>query len=146
MERRLLVCSSIVLWSLVASDVAGVAGCDTLTGPGPAGSYTYTSYDTTGVAVVTGWFIMNISDSSTVSGEWHFSPLGTPQGIGPQTGGGKLVGAFRDGKLWIELNPEFRDNNLELAGTLQGNRYAGTWTWLSFIGVTNHGTFEAMQH
>lgn len=146
MDRRLPVRGSLVFWCLLVSVTAGAAGCDALTAPGPAGSYRYTSYDTTGVAVVTGWFTMNIADSGPVSGEWHFSPLGKPQGIGPQTGDGRLVGSFRDGRLWIELNPQVFDDNLQLIGTFQGNRYAGTWTWSSFIGVTNHGTFEAMQH
>ncbi len=60
----------------------------------PFGAFAYTSYDTTGVALVTGWFTMNFSDSNTISGEWHFRPIGNPENIGPQTGDGTLVGGL----------------------------------------------------
>jgi hypothetical protein len=71
--------------------------------------------------------------------------VGNPQDIGPQTGDGTLVGGFHNGKLWVELNPQFRDNNLQLTGTLVGNRYSGEWAWISFVGITSTGTFEAVR-
>jgi hypothetical protein len=117
--------------------------CDQPTSP-PAGSFRYTSYDSTGIAIVNGWFTMNFKDS-TIAGEWHFKPINNPQNIGPQTGDGNLVGGIRNGEIWIELNPQFRDNNLSLIGTLQGDRYSGQWAWISFIGITNQGTFEAIR-
>jgi hypothetical protein len=126
--------------------VAAVVGCtDSPTQPAPAGSFAYTSYDTTGAAVVTGWFTLDVSDSGAVSGEWHFWGIGNPRDVGPQIGGGALVGGFAEGDLWLELNPQFRDHNLSLHGTLQDDRYAGEWVWSSFVGVTNHGTFEAFR-
>ena len=119
-------------------------GCnDTGTEPTPAGAYGYTSYDSKGVAVVEGWLTMILSDTGAVSGEWHFRAIGAPQNIGPQTGDGSLIGAVDKERVWVDLNPRFRDNNLLLDGKIDGNRYSGSWAWISFIGVTNQGTFEA---
>ena len=113
--------------------------------PGTTERYTYASYDTNGVALVTGWFMLHYADDSTITGEWHFNPVGNPQNIGPQTGNGILAGGVENGEVWVELNPQFRDNNLQLTGMIQGNRYAGEWAYISFIGVTNHGPFEAFR-
>ena len=111
----------------------------------PVGGFAYTSYDTTGVALVTGWFTLSVSDSSTISGEWHFRAIGNPENIGPQTGDGTLIGGLAEGEVWLELNPGIRDNNLQLHGILEGDRYAGDWMWITLFGVTNHGTFKALR-
>lgn len=133
-----------VILPLILSTVwVGCSG--TPTQPVPRGAFAYASYDTAGVALVTGWFTMDVSDSSTITGEWHLRPIGDPEGIGPQTGDGVLLGGFSEGEVWVELNPQYRDNNLQLRGILQGDRYAGEWIWVSFVGVTNHGTFEALR-
>ena len=111
--------------------------------PVPAGAFSYTSYDTTGAALISGWFTMSVSDSGIISGEWHFNPVGNPQNIGPQTGEGNLVGGMEGDTVWIELNPQYADYNLQLHGILQGDNYSGEWRYISFPGITNHGTFEA---
>jgi hypothetical protein len=122
-------------------------GCSqTATEPIPAGAYSYESYNNNGVAIVGGWFTMSLSDTGTISGEWHFKAIGTPENIGPQTGDGTLIGGMDKGRVWIELNPQFRDNNLQLDGKIDGNRYSGKWVWISFVGVANQGTFEATRN
>ncbi len=118
---------------------------DPSTDPTQGGRYQYASYDSSGILVVHGWFKLTFVNSESVSGEWHFAPVGNPRDIGPQTGDGTLAGGFHDGKLWIDLNPQFRDNNLLLSGTLDGNRYSGEWAWISFVGITSTGTFEAVK-
>jgi len=125
---------------------ASLNGCTVFTDPGSDGRYHYTSYDTTGTALVRGWLTMDISDSNTISGEWHFAAVDSPKNIGPQTGDGKLVGGIRGTSVWVELNPQYRDNNLGLIGTLQGNRFSGTWQWISFVGLTNQGPFVAIKN
>jgi hypothetical protein len=122
-----------------------LGSCDQATDLSPAGAYRYAACDTTGTLVVHGWFTMVLSDSDSITGEWHFAAVGSPQHIGPQTGDGKLVGGFHDTTLWIELQPDWVDNNLQLRGTLKGDRYAGTWEWISFKGRTNWGRFEAVK-
>ena len=123
-----------------------LTGCTGLTDPTPEGAFRYASYDTTGTVLVRGWFTMGISDPNMISGEWHFTAVGSPENIGPQTGDGKLVGSIDGGIVRIELNPQYRDNNLGLIGTLEGNRFAGRWEWISFVGVTNQGPFVAEKH
>ena len=111
----------------------------------PDGAYAYGSYDSSGTALVRGWFTIIVSDSTAISGEWHFEPIGNPQRIGPQTGDGSLVGGINGEKFWIELNPKFRNNNLQLNGTLAMGRLSGQWTWIRYDGIANQGTFKAVR-
>ncbi len=111
----------------------------------PSGAYLYTSYDTTGNAIVKGWFTMEYQDSTRISGNWNFEKIGNPQDIGPQVGLGVLVGDIRQGKVYIELNPQFKDNNLQLLGIIEDNKYSGEWVYTSYIGITNRGMFNAIK-
>jgi hypothetical protein len=120
-------------------------GSETGVGQVPSGAYRYTSYDTNGVAVVRGWLTITYQDSAHITGEWRLDKIGNPQGIGPQVGSGKLAGSFHEGKLIVELNPQFRDNNLQLVGYFQQGDYRGEWFWISFVGITGRGTFEAIK-
>ena len=108
----------------------------------PSGSYYYQSYNSDGVKVVEGWFTMEENDS-TISGEWHFAKIGHPEGIGPQVGDGVLTGGYQTDSLWIELNPDFRDNNLQLYGMLDDDMYAGRWMWITYAGISSAGIFTA---
>lgn len=128
---------------LVAIQWTGCKQTSSETIPGRA--YAYTSYDSGGVAVVSGWLTIIVSDSTAISGEWHFTPIGSPQSIGPQTGDGKLVGGINSEKVWIELNPQVRNNNLQLNGTLALGQFAGEWTWISYSGIANQGMFKAVR-
>ena len=114
-------------------------------GPTPSGAYRYASFDTTGVLLVHGWMTLDITDSTQVTGEWHFGKIGNPEDIGPQVGDGELLGSFHQGKLSVELNPNMADNNLRLVGVLTNDRYHGDWVWTSFIGPTSRGVFEAVK-
>jgi hypothetical protein len=111
----------------------------------PDGTYSYTGYDSSGEALVYGWFTMDLSDSNTITGEWHFTPIGNPQYVGPQTGDGVLVGGINSGRIWLELNPQLRDNNIGLTGTMENGRYAGEWIWTGDFGIINQGKFEALR-
>jgi hypothetical protein len=66
--------------------------------------------------------------------------------IGPQVGEGSLIGSIINSSISIELNPQFRDNNLGLAGTINDNIIEGKWYWSSFPGLTNWGTFKAIKN
>jgi hypothetical protein len=131
-----------IIWTgfLVSSCEDGGAGLT------PFGAYSYISYDSTGRAIVRGWLTLLYRDSSRVTGEWHFAAIGNPEGIGPQVGDGNLAGGMNQDSLWVGLHPEFVDNNLVLFGKLEGSHYRGQWTWISFRGPTNHGTFEATRN
>lgn len=111
----------------------------------PPGSFTYRSYNAQGVPLVEGWFTMSTSTSGRITGEWHFRPVGIPRDIGPQIGDGTLVGGSEPGRTWVELNPQAKDNNLQLEGVVEAHRFNGEWFWTSFVGITNHGLFEAIE-
>ncbi len=123
-----------------------IIGCqkNTTIEPIPAGSFQYKAYDTTGTPLITGWFTLIIHDSSHISGEWHFRNINGPHNIsGPQVGDGQLSGHFQDSILSIDLNPNFVDNIVFLYGRFTSNEYVGTWNWMSEIGWTGRGSFEA---
>jgi hypothetical protein len=67
------------------------------------------------------------------------------ENIGPQIGKGHLAGEFHNDTMLIELQPLYRDNNVGLYGTIQGNEFTGKWIYSSFIGITNSGTFIAVR-
>ncbi len=86
----------------------------------PPGSWSYVSYDTLGTPLVSGWFTLVQSESTAVSGEWHFQKIGNPRGIGPQVGDGNYVGGLDDANFRVELQPRFDDNNRSLNGQCTG--------------------------
>lgn len=110
----------------------------------PSGAYSYTAYDSLETIIVTGWFTMEFQDSTTIEGEWHFKKVGNPENIGPQVGDGELIGQKDDSIVYIELNPQYRDNNVLLVGEISENEYTGEWIWSTIIGVTNKGSFHAV--
>lgn len=129
----------IILVSCSNKEVKGIVN------PTFSGTYSYSSFDTTGTPIVKGWFSISFQESVTIKGEWHFEKIGDPENIGPQVGSGELEGGVDKGRIWIELQPKFRDNNLQLDGKIENNYYSGKWQWISFIGHTNYGTFVAVK-
>ena len=119
--------------------------CTQPTDSTPSGAFSYTSYDSTGAPLSSGWFTMKHSDSVTVTGEWHFNAADNPQNVGPQLGEGTLTGMVQGDKVVINLNPEFADNNVGLSGTMTGDRISGIWMWTTFAGPANQGTFTAVK-
>jgi len=141
MQKLIFIVLSVLLFSF-----ASCKDDDSLVGPTPPGAYSYTSYDSLGTAIVKGWFRMIHEDSTKIIGNWSFEKIGNPQDIGPQVGAGKLIGGIDQDRVWVELNPQFKDNNLQLIGSITGNKFSGEWMWLSFAGISNHGTFEAIKN
>jgi len=140
-----------ILTSIVSS--CEDSGREIGTGPIPSGIYRYTSYDIAGRPIVKGWLALSFQDSASITGEWHLDRIGDPQGIGPQAptmsgqvGSGRLIGGMNEGEVWVELNPQVRDDNLQLIGKIDNDIYRGQWLWISFSGISNHGTFEAVRN
>ncbi|MCU0411540.1 MAG: hypothetical protein MUF82_03275 [Bacteroidetes bacterium] len=111
----------------------------------PSGAYSYMSFDSSGTAIVKGWFTLTMTDSSHVTGEWNFMEIVESTESSLQTGHGALAGGFSNGRLIVDLHPDYRDNNLLLIGTVDGTGYSGRWEWISFAGVSNYGTFHAQR-
>lgn len=136
-----VVATALTFWSCLNGNDAAFVGPP----QGPAGAFAYTSFDESGTLIVTGWLNINLTDPDSITGEWHLQKIGNPENIGPQVGTGALIGGSYENQLWIELNPQFRDNNLQLVGTLRDQTLSGEWFWISFPGVTGQGTFEAVR-
>ncbi len=104
--------------------------------------YEYTAFDSSGTTVAQGWLFLKLKDN-LVRGEWDIEAVGLPQNIGPQTGSGNLLGGYSSDSIWVDLQPQMRDNNLLLNGRLTDNNFSGKWIYISFIGPTNAGIFLA---
>ncbi|MCC6397300.1 MAG: hypothetical protein IT282_09790 [Bacteroidetes bacterium] len=138
-----------ILMPIVVS--VAMIGCkDSSSNPGalldvPQGTYAYIARDTTGVPVVCGWLAIALSDTGRVSGSWHLQALQFQTGYGPQVGEGELRGSIVDTTLHVNLNPQWKDNNVFLSGRFDSASYSGQWRWVSYIGVTNVGSFTAVK-
>ena len=113
--------------------------------PLPEGAFAYTSYNSSGKLIAIGWLSFDSHDSSYIEGEWKINKVGNPWSIGPQIREDILIGSFIEGKLHIELNPNFVDNNLGLIVGLEGNIYSGKWFYSNFIGLTDQRRFVAVR-
>jgi hypothetical protein len=119
-----------------------ILGPDNLTG-----NYTYTAFDSTNkTTVIKGWFKINVYDTTKISGEWHFQKVGNPQNVGPQVGDGQLIGELQKNQIFLELNPQFRDNNVGLIGETGRQKLKGQWHYSGFPGPINWGYFEAVKN
>lgn len=110
---------------------------------GEEAAYDYTARDSS-AEVVRGILWIAVDDSGRIAGRWQLEqvrPTSSP--IGPQTGEGELVGMIEEAEFWINLNPEYADNNVFLVGTSGDDGLKGVWQFLGFPGVLGRGTFEA---
>ncbi|MCI0493570.1 hypothetical protein L0Z72_01075 [candidate division KSB1 bacterium] len=105
--------------------------------------YVYSGFDSSQVKIISGWFMLLHQDSVNVSGSWEFQKIGEPQQIGPQVGTGAFKGVIDDERISIDLNPDYRDNNVILNGVVSGDTISGSWMYVGFAGPINSGTFQA---
>ncbi len=105
--------------------------------------YEYTGFDSTGTVIVTGWLVFDQWDSSRVEGEWSFWAVGSAENVGPQLGSGIFEGGHDSTCIWLNLNPDWVDNNVFLSGIKKGNKITGKWSYSGFMGVVNQGLFRA---
>lgn len=131
----------------IASAITILHGCEDMGANqgSPEGTYHYTGFDSMGTVIVQGSLTLEYQDSTHITGDWRLSVVGIPKLIGPQAGTGKLSGNAAGDRLWINLNPQWVDNNVFLDGHLAGNRYSGVWQYSGFPGVLNHGTFDSVR-
>ena len=101
----------------------------------PIGAFQYTGYDEAGNIIETGWLKLVVSDPNNVVGTWQLHTRGS----------GELRGAIENGRVVVDLNPRFVDNNFILDGTIQNGIYSGSWSQIGFGGVMGSGRFEARQ-
>lgn len=89
----------------------------------------------------------------TISGTWEsrwIPGADSTLDIGPQVGSGELRGAIlhgeeQEGRLLLDLNPYFADNNTGFNAARVGDRLVGTWSWTAFDGPRTSGGFTAVR-
>jgi hypothetical protein len=108
-------------------------------------SYQYTAYDSLGKAIVQGTLTINFADSGSAQGQWDFFELHPISYRGPQVGEGELIGNLSKNQIWINLNPHYADNNVMLQGELNNKKITGRWSWITIIGPTSSGDFDAIE-
>ncbi len=118
---------------------------DTSNDLGKGQRYSYIAYNDKDQPVVRGWFTLNF-DSTVISGKWQFEAIGNVHDVGPQVGSDSLSGQINGNRITVGLNPQFADNNVYLDGILNNQTISGKWEWVSFIGPTNSGKFEAEKY
>ena len=125
----------------------GSLECDSKSKPAapasPIGVYQYSGYDKAGKKIVEGLLEITSIESNYLKGTWQLKPIGNPDKIGPQVGTGTFVGDLDKDSVRINLNPNMADNNVTLAGKIEGARFHGAWSYSGFAGVISQGTFEA---
>jgi hypothetical protein len=114
-----------------------------LSSPSTSEHYLYKSYDSTGALIAEGEFTIHHQETGEITGNWNFRERGNHRNCGPQVGNGNLIGGIEDSIMWINLNPNFADNNCYLYGYRNQNMYTGEWQWITFAGITNKGNFTA---
>ncbi|SRR6266567_3670850 len=120
------------------------------TKPFPVGDYQYTGYDKKGGKIVEGRLSITSvesrriksTESIQIKGNW-LNKVGNQEKIGPQVGSGDLVGSIIKGEIYINLNPNISDSNVNLSGTIEGIRFHGTWSFNGYAGALNQGTLAA---
>lgn len=119
---------------------------NSVVGPMPGGTYSFTSYDEDGNKLVEGEFSIIYNDSKTFKGDWNFKGVGNLDNPRPQVGTGDLIGEIDENNVVsIDLNPGWADNNAYLNGKFENGRLTGDWSWIGFVGVEETGTFTATE-
>jgi len=136
--NKILLIISLFFVSFSCNNLVKVTSIETV-----SGIYNYTGYDKNDILITKGNFNITVKDSTEIIGDWHFEKMNNSQNCGPQYGSGNLVGNITNSQIWIGLNPNNADNNIELIGTIEENKFSGNWNYISFIGITNSGKFYA---
>ena len=112
-----------------------------------SGEYSYSGYDSQGALIIRGALTIVIEDTIRVTGTWKFEAVVRDSlgRFGPQVGSGNLVGSIHGDNIGLNLNPNYVDNNVFLAGMIWPWGISGTWEYAGFPGVLNRGTFLALR-
>jgi hypothetical protein len=118
---------------------------DKIVQPENTALFNYSGYDSSNTLISEGWLKINFEDSTKITGEWHIKKLNNSQNTGLGDESGSLIGGTNNKSVWLNLNPDYVDNNLFLVGVLSKNKFEGNWQWITFAGITNSGNFIAIK-
>lgn len=135
-----------VVW--VATLAAGTPGAARpVVAPVP-GTYAYTASLDDGTEVVRGEIVIALAPSWPGGGTegvaleatWVNEFVGPPGAtVGPQVGRGTAVGWLRGTEVTLQLNPDMADNNVALAGRIDGTSIVGRWSHATLVGAVAGG-------
>lgn len=127
---------------------AGAGGDPPTGGDIESGAFVYQARSATGQLLLEGQLEFRVGADSTIFGSWiiRWAPgADRTIAVGPQVGAGQLTGYLTGTDLFLGLNPEMRDNNVNLRATRSPQGMTGRWEWSTFAGLTAGGTFEALR-
>ena len=111
--------------------------------PSYEAKYHYEALDNDGKLGVSGLFTINFKDSPDLQGKWEFFSENDSLEMGAQVGEGQLEGWVQGDTISINLHPGYADHNVILHGRIENKSISGQWSWITFSGPTNQGTFVA---
>lgn len=135
-----------------AEPTATLAGRGTCASSPPVGpppnsaSYAHVACNDRDVVVLVGRLNVTIDPDGSVLGAWEVewargADPATP--VGPQIGRGALAGYRHAGRVAVDLNPGWADNNVLLDGAWGVDVGTGRWTWVGFPGPLAGARFVA---
>lgn len=107
------------------------------------GKYLYSAFDTSGHELANGRIELNFDNGNSLKGIWNLSPTKTLYENHPHVGIGNLIGSFNNDTIWVNLHPGWADHNVILKGVYENGQINGSWEYISFVGWTDGGDFEA---
>jgi hypothetical protein len=107
--------------------------------------YSYKGFDTNGTLIVEGTLKLSVNTSNRIQGDWSLHKIKDVPKLGPQTGSGKLEGRIEQGRVTLDFNPGWADNNVMLNGQISRTNITGTWGYYGFGGQLNGRRFEAVK-
>lgn len=118
-------------------------------------TYTYTGYNQAGNKLITGSLRITYEKTAdtkypiSIKGMWNFKKFGNNGDPSHLVGEGLLQGMVNaEGQIFINLHPGWMDNNVFLNGCFKDIKYGnfeGTWTYSTYAGVTDEGSFQAVR-
>jgi len=107
----------------------------------------YSASSLQGDQLLTGTLRLAVHADSTITGTWQIDWVAgadTTAPVGPQVGNGTLSGRqLADGRVQLNLNPFYADNNVFLTATVIVTGLSGEWSWSGFAGPLANGRFQA---
>jgi hypothetical protein len=116
--------------------------------PESDGTFQYSATNAAGKTLLVGKIALVFANDSVITGTWQLAPapgVDAKDIPGSQVGSGTLRGRRVDGKLVLDLNPGYADNNVTLEASSATSGYSGTWSWSSFAGPQAGGKFKAVR-
>lgn len=110
------------------------------------GRLAYLASDTAGDPLLVGTLVLEVDSDSAIAGQWSIDWMqgaDTTTVVGPQLGSGRLVGSVEGGRVFVDLTPDFADNNVFLVADLMDGWLVGSWFFSGFAGPVSSGPFVA---